>query len=208
MKNNEIDSMHRLHDPPAEGRIVARWACYGVPCASYERTGAGERPIVEGRILEPASPIELIAVVINRAEGPAQYCGKHTFFRPEMKPPMIESDNGKPWRCSAMIAATTEIKFSPRWGTTAPRSGGYDKCDFTLLWADGFTWDGRFDMQFGGLDNGEDFAESVRNRIVYYSGLRLPDHIVRGGHAESFIRNCETTGIAQAARKILKGYEL
>ena len=55
------------------------------------------------------------------------------------------------------------------WGKTAPKSGGYDKTDFRVDFDNGFVYEGRFDMAFGGLDDGKNFFESLRGRLEYYS---------------------------------------
>ena len=47
------------------------------------------------------------------------------------------------------------------WGKTAPEVG-YDKTDFKVIWTNGFTYSGRFDMKKGGKgDFGGTFFESL-----------------------------------------------
>jgi len=56
------------------------------------------------------------------------------------------------------------------WGKTAPK-GAYDKTDFMVYFTNGFTYAGRFDMSYGGLDGGDHFFKSLRGRMEYYCGL-------------------------------------
>lgn len=37
------------------------------------------------------------------------------------------------------------------WAWSAPATGGYDKCDFTILFADGMQYQGRYDVQHPSL---------------------------------------------------------
>jgi hypothetical protein len=46
--------------------------------------------------------------------------------------------------------AATELR---RWARTAPEGGCYDKCDFEVLWEDGTSYRGRYDLQRGSDGN-------------------------------------------------------
>lgn len=67
-------------------------------------------------------------VIIERAEGPSGLCRK-----PEVHKSLEQA--------SAALMG---------WSSTAPEPGqGYDKCDFTVVWKDGQTYLGRWDLQRG-----------------------------------------------------------
>ena len=57
-----------------------------------------------------------------------------------------------------------------------PKTGTYDKCDFSIRFADGELYEGRFDLQKGGRDGGETLQEHVRNFLLFYAGKRKPAH--------------------------------
>jgi hypothetical protein len=59
------------------------------------------------------------------------------------------------------------------WGKTAPK-GAYDKTDFLVHFTNGFSYAGRFDMSYGGLDGGEHFFKSVRSRMKFYIDNERP----------------------------------
>ena len=52
------------------------------------------------------------------------------------------------------------------WGETAPKRA-YDKVDFKVYWDTGHSYEGRFDMSFGGFDGDETFFDSLKSRITY-----------------------------------------
>lgn len=157
---------YRLCREPAEGQIVKREeGPEGLEIVLYETTSG----YCEWRILEPTEVYPIDHVSITRAEGPSHLCGKELVCRSEMRPPMLPSDNGKPWRCSALIVAGGHLFH---WGSNAPTQGnGYDKCDFNVEWTNGLQYGGRFDLQRGGTDDGENFGDSLRGRLRFYSGL-------------------------------------
>lgn len=70
------------------------------------------------------SPVKFIT--LTRAEGNADECGK-------------------PVTVSTWDAASATLSG---WAWTAPKDGGYDKCLFTVEWANGETYQGRFDLEY------------------------------------------------------------
>jgi len=71
--------------------------------------------------------IRAIKIELYRAEGFADECGPA---------PAIEGE--RVWQ------RANETLM--RWSHTAPKNGGYDKCDFKITFADGETYEGRFDL--------------------------------------------------------------
>jgi hypothetical protein len=61
------------------------------------------------------------------------------------------------------------------WARTAPEGGGYDKCDFRITYADGDTYEGRYDLTRG-MDEGT-LARHVQCHVLFYAGLWMPPHL-------------------------------
>lgn len=81
-------------------------------------------------------------VCIKRVEGPSDLCLEWTF--------------------KDLAAADIQLIVNAR---TAPKSGDYDKHDFTVVWADGRTYEGRYDLEGTGvLPN---LACHIRNHMTY-----------------------------------------
>lgn len=64
------------------------------------------------------------SITITRAEGPISECGK-------------------PRRVTSWSQANSLLH---KWSTSAPKNGGYDKCDFEVIFEDGETYNGRYDL--------------------------------------------------------------
>lgn len=57
----------------------------------------------------------------------------------------LEHECGKPVTVSTWDAASATLSG---WAWSAPKDGGYDKCLFKVEWANGETYQGRFDLQY------------------------------------------------------------
>jgi hypothetical protein len=97
--------------------------------------------------------IHVKSITITRAEGKIHECGI---------PVTVTS-----W------AEAQKVLF--RWSMTAPRTGGYDKCDFEVTWANGETHKGRYDLMHHVCES-PDLAAHVRGFYEVYSGRRVPLH--------------------------------
>lgn len=157
----------RLCRKPAEGKIIHTETLDGMELAQYKNSDGR----VEWRVLEPETPVPVDRIELFRAEGPVHLCSK----KPTVCRGGVRSGTGqsgsifeKDWHCSAFIEAGSELL---QWGFTAPKGGGYDKCDFTIFWTNGDSYEGRFDLQHGGTDAGENFRESFLSRLRFYAGL-------------------------------------
>jgi len=93
----------------------------------------------------PAAKIPAVRITITRAEGPRDLCRKpHTF------------EGSRCW-----VAARAWLMGQSE---TFPASGGYDKHDFTVEFADGETYKGRLDCKASDQDNADlDPAAHVRD---------------------------------------------
>jgi len=195
-----IVALHRLHDPPAEGEIIERRTREGVPMALYQPTHGP----AEWRILQPKNPPE-IEIDITRGEGPSYLCGKQHTITAEDRPAC--SIFPEPWRASAPIIAGGMMI---RWGSSAPKTGGYDKCDVVLRWPDDpeqMSYAFRFDLQYGGTDAGETIGDSIRSRLRFYAGFApTPAHMDEEQYTE--LVSGRGAELRDAARYILANLEV
>ena len=77
--------------------------------------------------------IPVTKIIITRAEGPCDLCGKPKTFK--------TFEGASAWL--------------NRQGYTFPKTGGYDKHDFTVIWADGETYNGRLDCKHPDCDDND-----------------------------------------------------
>ena len=143
-------------------------------------------------------------VALNRAEGPSNECGAVIFYVGEVAP-RIE-DKHFAGACLRPVKAgeiTTEVLRQFRnWGYSAPQGGGYDKCDFEVGWEGGQSYNGRFDMQYGGTDGRENFWASLQGRLEFYSLRRRPVHF-KDAHWANFCKVSKESGDDVEAAKML-----
>jgi hypothetical protein len=81
-------------------------------------------------------------VYLRRAEGPSYQCRDWTF------------DN--------ILDAHTQLCSNTR---TAPKDGTYDKHDFTVIWADGHEYEGRYDLE--GTEISPSLTAEIRNLMTW-----------------------------------------
>lgn len=105
--------------------------------------GASAQQVVSGKKRIPVTKI-----TVTRAEGPSSQCRK----------PVVVSD---------FAAADKIISL---WSWTAPKEGGYDKCDFVIEFEDGETYAGCFRLKHSG---NERLAAHVRSFCEWEAGLTV-----------------------------------
>jgi len=148
-------------------------------------------------------------VWLNRAEGPYDECGAVVYYTGDEMP---KSDDSHYKDAKGIHVEPNEIGGAvtgqlSKWGHTAPEDGGYDKTDFTVVWENGDDYTGRFDMQKGGTDTGEDFWTSLKHRIEHVACRRRPAHFTD----EIWARHCkmyEEEGWKASAEHMLAQCEL
>lgn len=119
---------------------------------------------------------EITFVALNRAEGPTKECYAVVFYVTK-KRPVIKDSHFK----NAKFVQIYDIRDSVLrqffiWGMTAPQKGGYDKVDFCVNWRGrNNSYTGRFDMKFGGTDDGKSFWANLESSLNFYAGLQKPD---------------------------------
>jgi hypothetical protein len=103
--------------------------------------------------MEAKIPVK--SILIDRAEGPVDLCG-----------PQLVTTYEEASRVFAVIAQT------------APDGGGYDKCDFTVTFADGEKYEGRADIQRQHL-GGYHLGDHMKQFLGYLAGTYRPAHVVK-----------------------------
>lgn len=130
-----------------------------------------------------AIKVQVVKVWLRRAEGPHALCFERTYGN--------------------IADADRELR---RWALTAPADGGYDKCDFKLTFADGNTYEGRYDLKRADATYGDLIGRHVLEFLRFHAGLRRPSHLTEAQY-ENFLR---LEGSAQKAEimAFLEKYDL
>lgn len=99
--------------------------------------------------------IQIAKVVVHRVEGPSNECVKKEFV--------------------GLGALTEAHRQMLRWSYSAPKDGGYDKCDFTVTFADGYVYQGLFDLTCTGRNiSGNSVGEQMFQFMEFVAGKRRP----------------------------------
>ncbi len=135
--------------------------------------------------------IKLKQIRLRRAEGLTEECNHSHFFR------TFEE---------AQARLFEEGKSAP--DPHDEKHSAYDKTDFTVIWEDGETYSGRYDMHFGGLGDGfETLQEHIKESLEFYAGINKPGHWSDQDWV-NFCKKQEEDGTAKNARDFLGAYEL
>ena len=63
-----------------------------------------------------------------------------------------------------------------QWSETAPKTGGYDKCDFVIQWANGDTYEGRYDLKHHTCER-PSVAQHMIDECEFHTGKYCPAHM-------------------------------
>ena len=123
-------------------------------------------------LVEETAPARIRAIKfeLNRAEGPSAECGPA-----EPVTTWMDADN-----------------ILRKWSLTAPEFGGYDKCDFTITYADGETYTGRYDLKRHDIGFPELLARHIRGFVEFCAGLHCPSHMTTEQYREYLSDNNST----------------
>lgn len=104
-----------------------------------------------------------------------------------------------PWtRANAVLAS---------WSHTAPKTGGYDKCDFKVTYEDGETYEGRYDLTHMDRDGYPSIEKHMTSFIGCYSGRRKPAHL-KDADYRRFLAFYEKDGTCESYAKFEDAYEI
>lgn len=109
--------------------------------------------------------IKVKEVWLNRAEGPRGQTGERTVHSLEDADETLRD-----------------------WARTAPKpSGGYDKTDFKVTFADGETYEGRYDLTQEDRKKKSLLGTHIQENLLFHGGLHRPSHLT----AEQYDRYLE-----------------
>jgi hypothetical protein len=173
--------------PDVLARLLARHAD---EIAAARRASPPDVQKTESTGPAPADPVDVqpsppavqktgagrLQITITRAEGLADECGK---------PATVDSFG----------AADALLR---QWSETAPASGGYDKCDFSIIWPDGDEYRGRYDLKHHSAE-----APSLTRHMIdlcdWYAGRAQPEHMTHARYVEHLASVDDSTRAAYAA---------
>lgn len=128
--------------------------------------------------------IKAVKIEVHRGEGPRNECeGKwHAFttFRD----------------AEALLA---------KWARTAPKTGGYDKCDFKVTYEDGETYEGRADIKHDHIF-GYSLSRHMTDFLTFYAGTRCPPHLSRERY-EAFLATLDKED-KEGSAEFLANYQI
>ena len=107
-------------------------------------------------------------IILDRVEGSHVEVG-----RPEAR--IERADHEDIWS-----TADSTLKD---WSETAPKEGGYDKTDFTIVYDDGETYKGRYDLKHWTVEY-PDLAKHVYHFVGFHAGVYKPPHLTAEEYAE------------------------
>jgi hypothetical protein len=126
--------------------------------------------------------IKVESITVNRIEGKSV----------SAIPRELTVDN---WRMAEL--------FIGAHAATSPRKGeGYDKTDFTIVYADGFEYSGRIDLNFHMIRKEDNLEKHVKANLEYIQSERYLEMM------KGFRKEDEYDEVAEQAREILSKYEI
>jgi hypothetical protein len=132
--------------------------------------------------------IPVTRIWLHRAEGPTKDVGERTVTSYE--------------------AADSQLR---KWARTAPKEGrGYDKTDFQVEWADGETYEGRYDLKHDDTTKGNLIGSHIQHFVAFHAGIFCPEHMTRKDYEAYLEREGAGEGSAKRAEALafLQNYEL
>ena len=116
-------------------------------------------------------------------------------------------------RCEGPIACADKVitaetfaevnKGLSSWSMTAPKDGGYDKCDYTVKDADSdLDYEGRLDLTH--FSHGApDLKATLMGSIAFFAGLKRPSHMKEEAY-EHYLNKTVSEGDRQTLKRWLE----
>jgi hypothetical protein len=135
-----------------------------IALASIEqRVEAASTGEVESSTQSEPKRCKAISIELRRAEGHSDDCisvllkvGSH--------------GQGQLWKMANAVLRS--------WSESAPSTGGYDKCDFTIRFEDKVEYKGRYDLYHYSKET-PDLVKHVYEDVAFQGGLFCPEHMSR-----------------------------
>lgn len=128
--------------------------------------------------------IAIAKITVTRAEGLTAECGKPVTLK------SIEGAN----------------RLLHAWSDTAPKTGGYDKCDFRIEFEDGTEYKGRYDLKHHSQERA-DVGEHVRSNALFYTGRWTPSHMTPEKH-KAFLQLDHIKDAREAYESLIAKYDI
>lgn len=171
------------------GDLVASAAGYHCPDCAGTDDATVPVPAIDSAAPVPAP---LVVIRVCRAEGP---------IASDVWPAGETREFRGPAAWSAAHAALAALCHD------APETGGYDKCDVDVEWANGDTYGYRFDAEHpatpGGQGDTPDVAQHIAERLHFLEGAARPLHMTRAEYRH-YIAQAGTQETAAALRAQLE----
>jgi hypothetical protein len=154
------------------GSIMVRWTDY-----SKGEVQRDESDVIDYTEITGDMPPYSEAVKVEEEEKPAL-----------IPPVKIEMKRAEGWTAQATLTGGDLWNLSDAilsaWSTTAPDSGGYDKCDFIVTYEDGETYHGRFDLKrkHGGVKGL--LSSQIWHHVSFIIGQWCPPHMEQEQYQE------------------------
>ncbi len=135
--------------------------------------------------------IPAVKIEITRAEGlTSEVTGK-----PEV---CTDAHIDGAWECANHVLV--------KWSGTAPKEGGYDKCDFKVTWEDGETYEGRYDLKHYTIEY-PNLAKHIYDFLMFHAGLKKPAHMSTEEYQRYLSREPASSMVPQS-QQFLQTYEI
>jgi hypothetical protein len=183
----------RLPREPKVGRIVTTEEWEGLTLALFET----DRGVREWRVLHPSNPVACLDVTFTHL-GRRYVVGETVFHEPGHP----DADAAGDLRIGPVTSAGTEMLFLHLDEHRRPPRREFP---FTVRWADGTEWVGRYTNHVGahtGMLRGTLLAH-----LSQVAGLHHP-HAMSEADYELYCEACRAEGLDALARKILGGHEI
>jgi len=152
---------------PEAAAVLAGWGFDSAPVLKSETPQDQAGPVLKSETPQDQSPAPGgLQITITRAEG------------------NTETDTFEPVTVASFAAADAVLHA---WSETAPSRGGYDKCDFSIIWPNGDTYSGRYDLKHHSKEPASLTRHMVDNG-EFHTGKFCPLHMSQADY-DSFLKN-------------------
>jgi len=93
-----------------------------------------------------------------------------------------------------------------KWSHTAPKEGGYDKCDFKITFEDGETYSGRYDLKHNSIEY-PNLAKHVWGFTTFHAGVGKPGHLTQEDY-NKYLTISVWSGTIPEFKKFIQTYEI
>lgn len=130
--------------------------------------------------------VKAVSIWLNRAEGRHDECVALTV------------DGDDVWSKANVVLL--------RWSHTAPKTGGYNKCDFKVTYSDGSAYDGRYDLKHNTVE-WPSLEKHVRDFLTFMAGQYCPPHMTEERY-RAYLAAEHVAPHVEPSKQFLNAYEI